>query len=149
MLQRTFVLLLGLSLNHLAWSFDCYFTVAKDSCWTNYNVSVSVIETKSNTVLTTVSIPAGKSWYRQKFSCQPGQKLLYNATFSPVFWASDLGKTYPAQNYLSLPESVNSGDTAWNLSVCYPTQFSEVPLPPDAKGNCACDFKSIPDPAPQ
>jgi len=126
------------------WSFNCYYTLVKDSCWTNYNVSVDVLDVAAGTVITTAIVPAGKSWTRLSFGCQPNQKLMYRAKFSPIFWASDAGKTFEAQNYLSLPAAINPQDTAWDLSSCYPADFSEVPLPPGATGNCQCDFKSIP-----
>ena len=126
------------------WSFTCYFTLVKDSCWTKYNVSVDVVDDDKSTVLTTVNVPAGTPWIRQKFTCEAKQKLMYKARFTPVFWQSDVGKTYSADRYWFMPGTINPGDTAWNIPVCFPANFSEVPFPPDAKGNCKCDFSTIP-----
>jgi hypothetical protein len=141
---RIFTFLLSLLSSYPSWSIICYFTLAKDSCWTNYNVSVDIVDSKSSKVLTTVAVPKGQQWTRQTFACEPEQKLMYIARFTPVFWQEDAGKTYPALNYWSLPNKINPGDTAWNVSVCYPSDFSLVPYPPDAKGNCKCDFTHIP-----
>ena len=125
-------------------AFTCYYTLAKDSCWIRYNVTVEVIDATTSKILTTVTVPEGKYWTRTTFNCDTGQKLMYRAQFSPVIWDADKGSIYYAKNYLSLPNSLNSGDSAWNISVCYPSDFSQVPFPPDAANNCTCDFSTIP-----
>jgi len=125
-------------------AFNCYITFVKDSCWTNYNVVVKVLDSEANKVLTTVTIPKSTSWKRQQFQCKPGQKLFYSATFTPIFWQSEKGVSYLAKKYWYLPAKIEKNQLAWNLSVCFPKHFSEVPFPPDAEGNCKCDFKSIP-----
>jgi hypothetical protein len=128
------------------WAITCYYTLAKDNCWLRYNVSVDVMDALSAKVLTTITVPAGKSWGRVTFSCETnGQKLMYRARFTPSIWESEKGETYLAKNYWSLPNSVKPGDSAWNVSVCYPSDFSEVPLPPEATGTCKCDFSGIPE----
>jgi hypothetical protein len=128
------------------WAFKCIYTLAKDSCWTNYSVSVDVIDASNSNKLFTVTIPEGKSWGRAEFTCTAAQNLLYFSRYSPVFWQSEKGKTYPALRNWSLPAKVNEGDLAWTIPVCFPSDFSQVPLPPDAKGNCKCDFSTIPEP---
>lgn len=125
-------------------AITCYYTLAKDSCWTNYDVSVDIISAKNRRTVATVTVPKGKQWTRQIFPCEPAEILTYIARFSPVFWQSDIGKTYSAHNYWTLPDKVNAGDAGWNVSVCYPADFSLVPLPPTATNNCRCDFSSIP-----
>ncbi len=127
-----------------SWAFTCYYTLAKDNCWTDYTVTVDVINSKTGSPLTTVTVPKGEQWSRQMFECEPDLKLMYTARFSPVFWQSDIGKTYSAQNFWSLPSKINPGDSAWNVSVCYPADFSQVPMPPQAIASCKCDFTSIP-----
>lgn len=125
-------------------AFPCYLTLVKDSCWTDYNVTVVVFDVASNASLVSVNIPKGQSWVRQSFTCQPAQSLKYQATFQPAFWESDIGKVYMGMNYWTLPTAVTNNDTAWEVPLCYPAAFSEVPLPPDATANCRCDFTSIP-----
>ena len=149
MILRALILFLGILCSGPIWCFTCYFTLAKDSCWISYNVSVDVLDAQTDRVLTTVEVPAAKAWTRQAFTCDASQKLMYKARFTPAFWKSETGKIYSAQNYWSLPAAINTGDTAWNISVCYPADFSEVPFPPDAKGNCRCDFTVIPSLKPQ
>ncbi|KTD74174.1 hypothetical protein [Legionella tucsonensis] len=146
MLVRTFIFILSLILSSSLWAAEvtCYYTLVKDNCWTDYNVSVDVMDAVTAKVLTTVTVPAKKSWIRQTFPCTPGQKLIYEAQFSPVFWQNDVGKTYIAKNYWSLPHSINPGDSAWNVTVCFSSDFSLVPLPPKGSGNCSCDFSDIP-----
>ncbi len=149
MMNRIFALFLTLSCSTPLWSFNCYFTLAKDSCWTNYNITVDVVDDTTSTVLTTVSVPSGTPWVRQQFTCQPAQKLMYKARFTPIFWQSDANKTYSADRFWFMPGTINPGDKAWELPVCFPSNFAEVPFPPDATGNCKCDFSVIPTIKPQ
>ena len=130
-------------------AFPCYFTLAKDSCWTNYDVKVVVVDAGTDKPIITVDVPKGKSWTRQTFNCQPGQKLMYQASFQPSFWQSEAGKTYMALRYWSLPAEISPKQSAWEIPVCFPQAFSEVPFPPTATGNCKCDFKVIPPLKPQ
>jgi hypothetical protein len=141
---KALIMSLGLCCTAPSWAITCYYTLAKDSCWTDYNVAVEVIDSKTGKTLTTVTVPKGKQWTRQTFPCEPAQKLMYMAHFYPVFWQSDVSKTYAALNFWSLPETINPGDSAWNVSVCYPADFAAVPVPPTANNHCACDFSSIP-----
>lgn len=126
-------------------AFSCFLTLAKDNCWTNYDVKLVVLDANNNQQLTAIDVPKGQAWGRQEFTCQPGQKLMYYASFQPVFWQSDVGKTYMALHYWSLPDNITSGNAAWNIPVCYPLDFAAVPVPPDAVTTCnKCDFDSIP-----
>ncbi|KTC78094.1 hypothetical protein [Legionella brunensis] len=130
-------------------AFPCFFTLAKDSCWTNYDVQVVVIDANTNKTVVTVDVPKGKSWARQSFTCSPAQRFFYKATYQPVFWQSEVGKAYMSTRYWSLPATVGPTDTAWNIPVCFPANFAAVPFPPDAQGNCACDWTQVPAPPSQ
>jgi len=127
-----------------SWSFTCYITVAKDNCWANYNVNVEVIDSLSSNVLKKLEIPKGKTWDRQSFECDAMQKLMYQARFTPVFWKGEENKVYSAERFWFMPEKINPGDKAWTIDVCYPKDFGQVPMPPEAGGDCKCDFSSIP-----
>lgn len=144
MLIRTLAVSLGMICVSPIWSFTCYYTLAKDSCWTKYDVSVDVVDALTERKLLTVTVPAGKSWVRETFDCTLSESLIYIAQFSPVFWESDKGKSYRGLRNWFLPGTINPGDTAWTLSVCYPADFAQVPLPPGADNNCKCDFSTIP-----
>lgn len=141
---RWFIAFAAFILSVQAWAFPCYLTLVKDSCWTNYEVNVVMMDALNRNKLTTITVPKSKSWARQKFTCQPGQKLVYEATFKPVFWKSEVGKVYEATRFWFLPNTVGTGETAWDIPVCFPAAFSQVPFPPDAMGNCQCDFKAVP-----
>ncbi|MCA0404012.1 MAG: hypothetical protein LCH30_09485 [Proteobacteria bacterium] len=134
--------LAGFSLNTFA--FTCYFTAAKDSCWQNYDVNIKVMDAIDNKEVMTVVLPKGKPWVRQTFECQPSQKLMYEATYQPVFWKTEEGKSYMALRYWTLPEEIGKAQSAWEISVCFPADFAAVPLPPEASGTCQCNFKDIP-----
>ncbi|MCL9683419.1 hypothetical protein [Legionella maioricensis] len=144
MVIRALIVSLGLSCSGAVWSFPCYYTLVKDSCWTKYNVSVDVIDPATTKKLLTATVPAGKSWIRDTFDCHPAQSLVYIAQFSPVFWKSDEGKKYQGLRNWFLPGEINPGDTAWTITICYPKDFAQVPFPPEADGNCKCDLSAIP-----
>lgn len=145
MLRKLFILSMSCMVTSQLWAISCYYTLAKNNCWIKYDVTVEVLDAMKNTILTTVTVPAGKLWSRVSFPCETdGQTLMYHARFTPVIWESEKGKVYPAKTFWSLPKQVNPGDSAWNVSVCYPSDFAEVPLPPEATNNCSCDFSSIP-----
>ena len=141
---RLLVFLLGMLVSMLATAFPCYITLVKDNCWKDYDVSVDVKDASNNKVLKTIVIAAGEAWARGQWACEPKQRLLFLAKFTPAFWKDDEGKIYSAKHYWSLPEAVTEGTTIWNIPVCYPTDFSGVPLPPDASGACQCDMTKIP-----
>lgn len=144
MIKKFVPSLIGLSFTMTSWSMTCELTLAKDSCWTKYNVTVNILDPEAQKNLGSIAIPAGQQWSKTRFTCNPGEKLIFSAGFSPQFWENDPDRTYMAAHYWSLPEKINTDETAWTMSLCYPQDFSLVPYPPDAKGNCACDFSKIP-----
>ncbi|MFA5960391.1 MAG: hypothetical protein WC785_07720 [Tatlockia sp.] len=144
MILKHFVTLCLIATAFPSSAFNCYFTLVKDSCWTDYDVTVEVIDTTTNKSILTTVVPIGKSWVRTAFTCQPSQQFIYHATYKPIFWRSEIGKVYTGVRYLSLPAKVKKGQSAWEIPVCYPKAFATVPLPPDANNRCQCDFKSIP-----
>ncbi|AHE67450.1 hypothetical protein [Legionella oakridgensis] len=147
---KIIILFFNMSFMVAAHAFPCFITVIKDNCWTDYNVTVNVLDASNeNNNLVTVIVPEGSSWARQKFTCQPSQKLKFQAQFTPVFWESDEGKSYDGQHYWTLPQQITKDETAWSLTICYPEQFSEVPLPPTAGGQCKCSTAGIPPVPPQ
>ncbi|MDP3561861.1 MAG: hypothetical protein Q8R83_06765 [Legionellaceae bacterium] len=127
-----------------AHAFTCYITMVKDSCWKDYNLIVRVSDASTNAESTTITVPAGKLWERQEFECKEKQTLALVAQFNPVFWSGDENKTFPAQRYWKLPDNIESGITGWNVTVCFPKWFADVPLPPHATADCKCDMDSIP-----
>ena len=141
---RLFMILVGACLFIQAHALPCYITLVKDNCWSNYNVSVDVVDVSNETVMTTLIIPEGTSWVRNEIVCQPKQTVMLKATFSPVFWESDTGKIFYAQRYWSFPEITKPGVTALSMTICYAKDFAGLSLPPEANGHCVCDTKSIP-----
>lgn len=147
MICRLIAVSLGLCLTQASWSLSCFFTLVKDSCWKDYDVSVDVFD--ANTGKPVVNVVAPKSdttWIRQPFDCTASQSLNFVASFAPTFWEADKGKHFKGKRTWTLPDTMHAGDTAWNVTVCYPEEFSAVPLPPTASGNCTCDATQIPKP---
>lgn len=126
------------------YAFPCYLTFIKNSCWKNYTVTVDVIDTKNNKKMATITVPINGQWARGQFECASTQTFGFVASFSPSIWESDVGKTYNATHYWSPPVGVVAGEVAWNIGMCFPNDFSEVPMPPDSTGKCVCDKSNIP-----
>ena len=144
MTRRLLLSLLSVGLVSQAQAFPCYITMVKDSCWTDYDVSVNVMDVMSEKPITTILVPSGKSWERYEFSCEEKLTVQLKATFSPIIWETDQEKSYLSKNFLSFPDEIKQGQTAWNMTVCYPSQFAGVPTPPDVSAGCICDTKSTP-----
>ncbi|PJD93672.1 MAG: hypothetical protein CK424_02440 [Legionella sp.] len=136
--------LFGCLLSTQVHAVTCYLTMVKANCWKDYDLSVEVSNAESGVIKGTIKVPEGKLWVRQSFECEPGNTLALVAKFSPVFWAGDENKTFPGQRYWNLPDKIKPGETGWNVTVCYPKYFANVPIPPDATANCACDLTHIP-----
>lgn len=143
-MAKTVVLLISAFFSAFTYAIPCFFTVAKDSCWTNYNVTVSLFDAGSNKLVGSILIPKGKSWARVQSNCSPGTTLRVQAQFNPIFWQGDENKIYAAQNYQILPSQIAKGETAWNITLCFPQQFAEVPFPPEGTANCQCVMQDIP-----
>ncbi len=145
------IVLMGVSLcvSLQTWAFPCFVTLVKDSCWIDYNVTVTVMNAQTGKQVASLIAPQSQSWVRQSFTCQPGDSLTFSAIFTPVFWESDKGKVYPGQSNWQLPQEIKKTEAAWNINICYPSEFSEVPLPPEANGSCKCITDNIPPVQPQ
>lgn len=150
MFQRLFFIALFTGYTSISFAFPCFITVAKDSCWIEYNVTVSVLDVSNDRKkMVDIIIPQGSIWARKKTECEPKQLLQFEAQFTPVFWQEDRGKKYTSIRYKTLPANIGPQETAWNINVCYPRDFSQVPLPPEAGSNCKCDFSNIPNVEPE
>jgi len=149
MMMKLSVMVLGLSVFSQAQAFPCFITMIKDNCWTGYNLSVDVMDVKHSQKVVTIVVPKGKSWTRVPFECSASEELGFNAKFTPVIWEHQADKTYPGSHDWFLPDEIKPGSTAWNINVCYSSDFESVPMPPTATNHCVCDTASIPAIPPQ
>lgn len=133
-----------LLINFQAHAFRCFITGVKTNCWEEYNVTINVLDAANNNKLTALIIPTGSLWARQEFECEPEQTLKYEATFNPIIWESEKDRVYTGLKFLTLPKKTGAEGEVWNLSICFATQFAEVPLPPEAGQRCECDMSQIP-----
>lgn len=141
---RFFTAVVLTSITMPIFAFSCFYTAVKADCWLNYEVTIKILDVADNSLLATAVIPKGKLWARVPFTCNFAQQLNYSATFQPTIWQGQENKVYGVQHYLHLPASAKATEKAWNIPVCFPQAFAEVPIPPQATANCTCDFKSIP-----
>lgn len=126
------------------YAVECYITMVKGSCWKNYNLTVNIYDASTNENLGDINVWEGDLWARKSFSCSPGQVLSLEAKFTPIIWDQDEGKAYRGLRFWKLPDRADENVSGWNVTVCYPESFADVPVPPGSSGKCECDIKNIP-----
>lgn len=142
--MRYIGLLLSILLSTPGHAFKCYFTMVKAECWKSYDLTVDVSDADTGKAIKKITVAENELWARETFDCEPAATIAVIAKFSPVFWAGDEHKTYQGRRFWKLPHSIRTGDTGWNVTVCYPSDFSDVPTPPVANTNCKCDLMAVP-----
>ncbi len=148
-MQQWMAFLSMLVLSIQTFAFSCYYTVAKEDCWKDYDVNVSIIDTVDDKLIAVVKVPKGEAWTRIRFDCQPKQTFKYTATYSPEFWKNQEGKVYLGKKTISLPTEVKPGEAAWHIRLCFSDAFTAVPLPPTANKTCKCDWTKVPELKPE
>lgn len=96
-----------------------------------------MLDVENEKTVVKIDLPQDKLWVRQSFECHPKQTFRFESQFSPAIWKDDEGKIYKGKRYWSLPVSTENA-AAWNMTICYPDDFSGVPVPQDAS-KCGCD----------
>lgn len=126
-------------------ALECYITIVKASCWKGYDLTVTVNNAETGIKLGEITIYEGRLWGREKFACTPGITLALEAKYSPEIWSGDNDRVFKATRFWKLPKKpTNAEALGWNITVCYPKWFSDVPAPPDATANCECDLTAVP-----
>lgn len=125
------------------YALPCVVTVIKSPCWSDYSVTVNIMDSTYNTLLSKIVITKGTSWQRVTFDCKPSQVLSANASFTPVIWENQKDVIYQSDRFWKLPEKAPEQGALWSINMCYPMQFSNVPSPLDTT-NCDCSMDGIP-----
>lgn len=125
-------------------AFNCFLTLVKDSCWTDYSVTVDLTNMMTSKSMIKATAPKGKTYIRQAFQCEADTSFDFSATFLPIIWEADKGRVYKGKVSWALPKKLTKGDTAWNITMCFPEQFTAVPAPVTSTGNCICDTTHLP-----
>lgn len=141
-IKRAIYLFFILTQVHVAWSFPCYLTVIKGPCWQAYDVTVDMRKVADDESILTLNLSKDQLWERASFECSPKETVYFKSHFSPVIWENEAHRTYQSTRYWSFPVSTE-GAVAWNMTICFSKDFSEVPLPLNA-ASCACDRSIVP-----
>ena len=128
-----------------AHAVTCYITIVKANCWKDYDVTVNITDAENGKDLGDITIYEGDLWKREKFDCQAGETLALVAKFSPPIWEDDAGRDYKATRFWNLPKKASKDAVGWNVTVCYPEWFADVPTPPKGSADCACDMSKVPE----
>lgn len=137
------IFFLWLAFSSQVWSLPCVITVVKSRCWSDYDVSVDILDSTYSTSLSKVNIAKGVGWQRTTFDCKPSQVLSANATFTPAIWKNQQGVVYQSVRFWKLPEQAPVAGSIWTINMCYPMHFKNVPAPVDTT-NCECSMDGIP-----
>ncbi len=125
------------------YALPCYLTVVKSDCWNDYDVNIRMVDMSNEKMLVDIQVPQDKLWMRQSFECRPQQTVRFGAQFTPSIWENEKEKTYSGKRYWSMPTSIDNA-AAWSVTLCYPDDFSSVPMPPNATHKCHCDKSVVP-----
>ena len=125
------------------YAVDCIITSVKNSCWKDYEATITLRDVETEKDITTFTIPKDKKWGRTTISCHPGQIIDAKVSFAPDIWEGDGSKVYFSKRIWSFPSQEPKTDESWTLSMCFADDFSSMPEPINSK-NCSCDQSNIP-----
>jgi hypothetical protein len=126
-----------------AHALDCVITSVKNSCWKDYEATITLRDVETKQDIATFKIPKDKNWGRTTISCHPGQLLDAKVSFSPDIWEGDGSKIYFSKQIWTLPGKAPAPDVSWTLNMCFADDFSSMPEPIKSK-NCSCEQKNVP-----
>lgn len=127
-----------------AYAVECYVTLIKAPCYQDYDVHFTLSDSVTKKAILELDLPKSQFWTRKSFQCTPGQVVGISSSISPVIWEEDAGKIYEGTHFTKFPDIEPPTGTIWAIDVCFPVQFSKVPIPPKITGSCGCDKSSIP-----
>ena len=126
-----------------AYALDCIITSVKNSCWKDYEATITLRDVETKQDITTFIVPKDKKWGRTTIACHPGQTLDAKVSFAPDIWEGDGSKVYFSKRIWTLPTHAPAPDVSWTLNMCFADDFSSMPEPIKSK-NCSCDYKDAP-----
>jgi len=143
MKYRVLLCAISFMVSSLSYSVQCYITVISAPCWSGYDLSVDILDTANNSLISTVKVPKGSHYGRVNFECKPAQVFAAQATFEPAVWINDAHKIYNASRYWKLPDNAPQQGAIWSIDICYPTQFANAPNS-TSTDSCKCSLEGIP-----
>ena len=131
---------LSLCITSQAFAFKCYITLMKSQCWNKHKVNFRVMDnlTEQN-ILEGIHLDDGKMWVRKEFECNTVQGLVPKVRFTPHLWDSEKDREFSTKRVWFLPLTIEKNAQAWNVPICFPTDFASVPIPPTADRECTCE----------
>ena len=140
---RVLLCAISFMVSSLSYAVQCYITVISAPCWNEYDVSVDILNSANNSLISTVKIPKGAHYGRVNFECKPSQVFAAQATFEPAVWIKDAHKRYNASRFWKLPDNAPQQGAIWSIDICFPTQFGNVPNS-TSSDSCKCSLEDIP-----
>lgn len=136
--KLTIIVLLGFSSSLVARPFDCDIRLTKSNCWYDREVRVQVINGANLEVETMHTISADKKYLVIPLNCNKVHRFTLKAAFDPPIWDDDKGRWFNSQRMWVVPNFIPVEQKQWVAEVCFPDDFSGVPLPLEDFTQCEC-----------
>ncbi|MEE9452204.1 MAG: hypothetical protein V3V61_05545 [Gammaproteobacteria bacterium] len=117
----------------LAWAqtSSCYVKFMKAQCWTEQRVTLHFIEAIEFEGKDKITLPANKFSVRHKFKCDDYDTITFATNFAPPIWEGEEDSWYQSKQVFAVPKDQPT-DEDWEISLCFPYDFSSVPDIPDS-----------------
>tara|TARA_B110000879_G_C11009438_1_gene446420 strand:- start:313 stop:735 length:423 start_codon:yes stop_codon:yes gene_type:complete len=123
----------------------------KSDCWNKHRVKFKIVDNLSEkTIIDNIHLDNDKLWVRKEFVCKAAQGLVPKVTYSPYVWESEKDTEFATKRVWFLPVNINKDIEAWNVPICFPSDFATVPILPTVNRECDCNnTKALVTPLPK
>ncbi len=133
------VLLFPVTLYAQASDNTCYLEFVKADCWNNYKVELNLIDALTLKEQQHFNVSMNTQSMKVPFTCSANQQIAFQASFSPTIWENQIDTWYQGSKIYNVPSNIDEDQNIWTVNVCFSTDFTGVPLPPDSsRGSCLC-----------
>lgn len=123
--------------------YPCQVRLIKTDCWKDVEVTVIAKDSETHKNIGGPIVLAKDSFETmQSLPCQPSQTMNFSATVLPTAWEG-VNTVYPSINFFNSPSKLPKNAEKWIVSLCFPDDFSSVPLPLSSNKTCRCHFEEL------
>lgn len=120
-------------------SMVCQVHLTKPACWQKFDVKIMLLNGTTLKVLDTYHLKDNPV-LTKKFDCKPGEVITFASSFDPSIWHNDKYKIFNAQGSWQVPQTLKKGISAWQVNICFPDAFQDVPMPITTQPEtCTCN----------
>jgi|GEM_PF-741500 len=123
-----------------AFAVNCKIIVAKNTCWNNYEIKVRMLDALTLKEYAVIDVPKGQHYTVKEMQCESGKQVFFRASFKPVIWQNQKGDFYQTKRFWDVPQALVKDAKHWEVKLCFPRDFDNVPIPPGDLHDCQCKF---------